>query len=104
MSSATPTSTARAARPRRRCPPTRAAWPAASRAAVATPGGAVFVLVAVLLVAIIISNPNFGEPGVLIRFVGPHRADRDRGDGPVLRDRLRRVRPVDGGRRSPRRW
>jgi ribose transport system permease protein len=39
------------------------------RAAI-TPGGAVFVLVAVLLVAVIWSNPNFGDPGFLIRFVG----------------------------------
>lgn len=36
----------------------------------ATPGGAVFILVAVLLAAIIIQNPNFGEPGSLIRFIG----------------------------------
>lgn len=36
----------------------------------ATPGGAVFVLVAILVVAIIIANPNFGEPGQLIRFAG----------------------------------
>jgi ribose transport system permease protein len=35
-----------------------------------TPGGAVFVLVAVLLVAIIVANPNFGDPEVLIRFLG----------------------------------
>ncbi len=41
----------------------------AVRAAV-TPGGGVFVLVAVLLVAVIWSNPNFGDPGFLIRFVG----------------------------------
>ena len=39
------------------------------RAAI-TPGGAVFVLVVVLLAAVIWSNPNFGEPGFLIRFVG----------------------------------
>jgi ribose transport system permease protein len=39
------------------------------RAAI-TPGGAVFVLVAVLLAAVIWSNPNFGDPGFLIRFVG----------------------------------
>jgi ribose transport system permease protein len=36
----------------------------------ATPGGAVFVLVAVLVVAIIVANPNFGDPGALIRFAG----------------------------------
>ena len=39
------------------------------RAAI-TPGGAVFVLVVVLLIAVIWSNPNFGEPPFLIRFVG----------------------------------
>lgn len=36
----------------------------------ATPGGAVFVLVGVLLVSIMISNPNFTDPGALIRFAG----------------------------------
>lgn len=35
-----------------------------------TPGGAVFILVGLLLVAIVIQNPNFGEPGSLIRFIG----------------------------------
>lgn len=35
-----------------------------------TPGGAVFILVAVLLAAIVVQNPNFGEPGSLIRFIG----------------------------------
>ena len=35
-----------------------------------TPGGAVFLLVAVLLVAVVASNPSFGEPPQLIRFVG----------------------------------
>lgn len=39
------------------------------RAAI-TPGGAVFVLVAVLLVADIIANPNFADPEVLTRFAG----------------------------------
>ncbi len=39
-------------------------------AGAATPGGAVFVLVAVLLVAIIVANPNFADPGALIRFAG----------------------------------
>ena len=38
--------------------------------ALITPGGAVFVLVALLLVAVIASNPSFGEPGSLIRFIG----------------------------------
>ncbi|WP_109474090.1 ABC transporter permease [Ornithinimicrobium cavernae] len=35
-----------------------------------TPGGAVFILVGVLLAAIVATNPNFGEPGSLIRFIG----------------------------------
>jgi ribose transport system permease protein len=39
-------------------------------AAVATPGGGVFVLVVALVVATILANPNFGDPGVLIRFAG----------------------------------
>ncbi|WP_435744499.1 ABC transporter permease [Nocardioides sp. SYSU DS0663] len=39
-------------------------------AALATPGGAVYVLVLVLLVATIAANPNFGDPGVLVRFLG----------------------------------
>lgn len=38
--------------------------------AMLTPGGAVFVLVAVLLISNISANPNFGEPEFLIRFVG----------------------------------
>lgn len=39
-------------------------------AALATPGGAVFVLAGLLLVGTIIANPNFGDPGVVIRFLG----------------------------------
>ena len=39
-------------------------------AAVSTPGGAVFVLAIGLLVATIVANPNFGDPGVVIRFFG----------------------------------
>jgi len=39
-------------------------------AAASTPGGAIFLLVGVLLVATIVANPNFGDPGVLIRFLG----------------------------------
>jgi len=39
-------------------------------AAVSTPGGFVFVLVVALVVATALANPNFGDPGVLIRFVG----------------------------------
>ena len=38
--------------------------------ALGTPGGAVFVLVTLLLVAVIMANPSFGEPGSLIRFIG----------------------------------
>ncbi len=36
----------------------------------ATPGGAVFVLVVVLVIAIAARNENFSDPGVLIRFIG----------------------------------
>ncbi len=35
-----------------------------------TPGGAVFLLLLVLLAAVISVNPSFGEPGSLIRFIG----------------------------------
>ena len=35
-----------------------------------TPGGAVFLLMAVLFVAVVLSNPSFGEPPQLIRFIG----------------------------------
>jgi ribose transport system permease protein len=56
---------------------TRAAVPAHSgglgrriSVGLVTPGGAVFVLVALLLVAIMLTNPNFTDPGALIRFVG----------------------------------
>ncbi|QDO88234.1 ABC transporter permease [Ornithinimicrobium ciconiae] len=35
-----------------------------------TPGGAIFILVGLLLAAVIVANPNFGEPGSLIRFIG----------------------------------
>ena len=38
--------------------------------AAATPGGAVFVLVIVLVIAITARNENFSDPGVLIRFIG----------------------------------
>ncbi|MGB3259116.1 MAG: ABC transporter permease [Ornithinimicrobium sp.] len=38
--------------------------------ALRTPGGAVFVLAAVLLVSVIAANPNFGEPDSLMRFIG----------------------------------
>jgi ribose transport system permease protein len=57
--------------------PTRAAIPAHQRrlggrllAALITPGGAVFVLAAVLLIATIQANPNFGDPGVVMLFLG----------------------------------
>jgi ribose transport system permease protein len=39
-------------------------------ATVSTPGGAIFVLAGLLLVATIMANPNFGDPGVIIRFFG----------------------------------
>lgn len=39
-------------------------------ATVATPGGAVFVLAIGLLIATILANENFGDPGVIIRFLG----------------------------------
>ncbi len=35
-----------------------------------TPGGAVFVLMAILFVAVVMSNPSFGDPPQLIRFIG----------------------------------
>jgi len=38
--------------------------------AMVTPGGAVFVLAVGLLVATVVANPNFGDPEVLIRFLG----------------------------------
>jgi ribose transport system permease protein len=38
--------------------------------ALATPGGAVYLLAIALLIATIAANPNFGDPGVLIRFLG----------------------------------
>jgi ribose transport system permease protein len=39
-------------------------------ATVSTPGGAIFLLAIALLVATIVANPNFGDPGVIIRFLG----------------------------------
>lgn len=44
--------------------------PARLGAALMTPGGAVFVLALALLIANIAANPNFGDPGFLIRFIG----------------------------------
>jgi ribose transport system permease protein len=43
---------------------------ARTAAAVATPGGAVYVLAIVLLVLTVLANPNFGEPRVLMNFLG----------------------------------
>ncbi len=39
-------------------------------AALVTPGGAVYLLALGLIVATVIANPNFGDPGVMIRFFG----------------------------------
>ena len=39
-------------------------------AAVATPGGAVFLLAIGLLVATMVANENFADPGVVVRFLG----------------------------------
>ena len=70
MSTATP----RSPRPRPAPVPssrsTRAASAAGSPPGSPRPGGAVFVLVGVLLVSIMVSNPNFTDPGALIRFAG----------------------------------
>lgn len=38
-------------------------------AGLATPAGAVFVLLVVLLIAVIAANPNFADPGQLVRFL-----------------------------------
>ncbi|HXH78983.1 ABC transporter permease [Nocardioides sp.] len=62
------TTTETAARPE--IPRHQGGFGARFAAGMATPGGAVFVLVAVLLVSIMISNPNFTDPGALIRFAG----------------------------------
>ena len=37
--------------------------------ALVSPRGAVFLLLAVLLIAITVLNPNFAEPGQLMRFI-----------------------------------
>lgn len=50
--------------------PYHGSWGSRVSRAAATPGGAVFVLVAVLVVATIVASPNFGDPGALIRFAG----------------------------------
>lgn len=38
--------------------------------ALATPGGAIYIFVAILLIAVIQANPNFGDPEFLMRFIG----------------------------------
>lgn len=51
--------------------PVRAGTPGTrALAAISTPGGAVFVLVIALVIAIAARNENFADPGVLIRFIG----------------------------------
>ncbi len=45
-------------------------WGGRMLTALSTPGGAIFLLAAMILVATIMANPNFGDPGVLIRFFG----------------------------------
>ena len=56
--------------PRRQIPAHQGGLGYRAAAAVATPGGAVFVLAFGLLIATIIANPNFGEPDFVIRFFG----------------------------------
>jgi ribose transport system permease protein len=48
----------------------RSSWHERVLRGLRTPGGAVFVLLVVLLAAAVAVNPSFGEPGSLIRFVG----------------------------------
>jgi ribose transport system permease protein len=50
--------------------PYHGSWGSRLGRAASTPGGAIFVLVAVLTIATIVANPNFGDPGALIRFAG----------------------------------
>ena len=70
-------------------------------ATLATPGGAVFVLVDRPARRHHRGQPELRRPRRRHPLRRPHRADRDRRDRPVLRDRLRRVRPLDGrGRRD----
>jgi ribose transport system permease protein len=47
-----------------------APWPIRLLRGLTTPGGAVFLLALVLLVAVILVNPNLGQPEPLIRFAG----------------------------------
>lgn len=70
MSSTIPPITTTETQARPEMPLRQGTWATRLATGLATPGGAVFVLVAVLLVSIMISNPNFTEPGALIRFAG----------------------------------
>lgn len=56
--------------PARVLPAHEGGLPARAVRALSVPGGAVFLLVALLLAAVVWANPSFGEPGSLIRFVG----------------------------------
>ncbi len=62
--------TATATQPRKTLPTHSHGLAVRALAAVGMPGGAVFLLAIALLVATIIANPNFGDPGVVIRFFG----------------------------------
>ena len=68
-----------------------------------TPGGAVFVLLAVLFVAVVLSNPSFGEPPQLIRFIGRTAPARSVLALPVgiRRPRSPAAAPVSWRRRGP---
>lgn len=55
--------------PRRTVPAHEGSTARRALGTLATPGGAVVVLVALLLVAVIASNPAFGEPDRLVRFL-----------------------------------
>ncbi|KRF36923.1 ABC transporter permease [Nocardioides sp. Soil805] len=70
MSTATPAITTTETKARPELPAHQGSLGSRIAAGLATPGGAVFVLVGVLLVAIMVSNPNFTDPGALIRFAG----------------------------------
>ena len=70
MSTATPSITTTETQARPELPLHQGSLGSRIAAGLATPGGAVFVLVGALLVAIMVSNPNFTDPGALIRFAG----------------------------------
>lgn len=53
-----------------RLPEHEGSWWQRALRAVTTPGGGVVVLALALLVAVIVANPSFGEPGSLMRFIG----------------------------------